>query len=68
MSSETVSLLEDDFQDISNLSNGYSGADIRNLCSEASLGPIRSIDISQMQTISAHEVKICFKLFYIYHM
>lgn len=62
-------LTEENFKEISRLSDGYSGADVKNLCSEASLGPIRSIDISQIQSIQAGEVcilKIKFFYFYFY--
>jgi SpoVK/Ycf46/Vps4 family AAA+-type ATPase len=47
----------ENFAEIAQLSDGYSGADIRNLCSEASLGPIRSIDMSMIEKIQADEVR-----------
>ncbi|XP_018570438.1 fidgetin-like protein 1 [Anoplophora glabripennis] len=50
-------LTEEHFKEIANLSDGYSGADIKNLCSEASLGPIRSIDISLIEKIQSTEVR-----------
>ncbi|XP_023013343.2 fidgetin-like protein 1 [Leptinotarsa decemlineata] len=57
ISNENHRLLEEDFQTIATLSEGYSGADIRNLCSEASLGPIRSIDMKLIEEIQAAEVR-----------
>lgn len=56
MSTERNSLSNDEVERIAALSDGYSGADMKNLCSEASLGPIRSIDISQIQNIQADMV------------
>lgn len=46
-----------DFKTIAEMSDGYSGSDIRNLCSEASLGPIRSLDMSLIEKIKASEVR-----------
>lgn len=57
MITERNSLNHDDFIEIAKLSDGYSGADIRNLCSEACLGPIRSIDMTKMQSIQVEEVR-----------
>ncbi|RZC36800.1 fidgetin-like protein 1 [Asbolus verrucosus] len=57
ISREKHSLNRDHFIEIAKLSDGYSGADIRNLCSEASLGPIRSIDMSMIEKIQADEVR-----------
>lgn len=57
ISKERHSLTEDDFVEIARLCDGYSGADIRNLCSEASLGPLRSIDSKLIEKIQASEVR-----------
>ncbi|KAJ8962146.1 hypothetical protein NQ318_018103 [Aromia moschata] len=57
ISNEKHELTENNFREIATLSKGYSGADIRNLCSEASLGPIRSIDMSMIEQIQAAEVR-----------
>lgn len=54
---ENHSLNVDDFNEIGKQTDGYSGADIRNLCAEASLGPIRSISMSQIERIQATEVR-----------
>ncbi|GLV39920.1 Fidgetin [Carabus blaptoides fortunei] len=56
MSSERNELTDADMNDIADLSAGYSGADMKNLCAEASLGPIRSIDISMIQNIQPDQV------------
>lgn len=56
MSSEKHILTHENIQEIAKLSDGYSGADMKNLCSEASLGPIRSIDMSMIHCIQSAEV------------
>jgi SpoVK/Ycf46/Vps4 family AAA+-type ATPase len=40
---QQFSLSDSDFDRIMQLSEGYSGADIKVLCSEASMGPIRDL-------------------------
>lgn len=57
MKSERNSLTPEEIENISNLTDGYSGADMKNLCQEACLGPIRSIASTEMFQISADEVK-----------
>ncbi|XP_066246828.1 fidgetin-like protein 1 isoform X2 [Euwallacea similis] len=57
ISSEKHSLIEEQFNEIANLTEGYSGADIKNLCSEAALEPIRSIDFRNIENIQASEVR-----------
>lgn len=57
MSTERNDLSDDDIAFIAGTTGGYSGADMANLCKEASLGPIRSIDISLIGTISLNEVR-----------
>lgn len=44
-------LSAEDFVKIEQLSEGYSGSDLKNLCQEASLGPIRDVgaDILKVQ-------------------
>nr|CAH7766823.1 unnamed protein product [Callosobruchus chinensis] len=58
IANERNELNEGDFSKIAAMSDGYSGADIRTLCSEASLGPIRTIDMSRIEHIQATEVSI----------
>ncbi|KAK4883435.1 hypothetical protein RN001_006754 [Aquatica leii] len=57
ISKERNNLTDEDMYKIAQLSDGYSGADMKQLCSEASLGPIRSISLNQMETIDANEVR-----------
>lgn len=57
MSTEKNDLTPDDINEIANLTEGYSGADVKNLCQEASLGPIRSIDFRLIGSIESKEVR-----------
>ncbi|RZF36879.1 hypothetical protein LSTR_LSTR004567 [Laodelphax striatellus] len=57
MSSERNSLHDTDIDEIAHLTDGYSGADVKNVCQEAALGPIRSISFSQIEFISHDQVK-----------
>ncbi|KAL1138035.1 hypothetical protein AAG570_009730 [Ranatra chinensis] len=57
MRSERNDLIESQIEEIAELTDGYSGADMKNLCQEACLGPIRSIAASQMFQISADSVR-----------
>ena len=36
---------------------GYSGADMSNLCRDAAIGPIRGLDPSRIETITAEEIR-----------
>lgn len=57
ISNERHELNQEDFVKIANTCDGYSGADIKTLCSEASLGPIRSIDMNLIEHISTADVR-----------
>lgn len=57
MSKERSVLTAKEIDDIASLTDGYSGADMKNLCQEASLGPIRSISFSAMHQITADQVR-----------
>lgn len=48
---------EEDIARIAEKSAGYSGADMTNLCKEASMEPIRSISFSQLEDIRMEEVR-----------
>ncbi|KAB7495873.1 Fidgetin-like protein 1 [Armadillidium nasatum] len=50
-------LCEEDIKNVSEKADGYSGADMANLCREAALGPIRSIRFTDIQHISVDEVR-----------
>lgn len=57
LKSERHNLTEDEVSDIARLSEGYSGADMTNLCKEASMGPIRSIPFDELQNIQQDDVR-----------
>ncbi|KHJ87926.1 ATPase, AAA family, partial [Oesophagostomum dentatum] len=61
--------LEDaDFDEVAKLTEGYSGADMRQLCAEAAMGPIRDIDncsSMDIETIEADEVFLVFYLVFV---
>ncbi|XP_013397326.1 fidgetin-like protein 1 [Lingula anatina] len=57
LSQQTYQLTEEDLDSICDKSEGYSGADMANLCKEAALGPIRSIAFSDIENITADEVR-----------
>ncbi|XP_076642919.1 fidgetin-like protein 1 [Halictus rubicundus] len=50
-------LTEQEVDDVAEQSKGYSGADMCNLCKEASMGPIRSIPFSQLENIRKEDVR-----------
>lgn len=58
MDSENHVLSDDDLEKIASLSNGYSGADMKSLCQEASLGPIRSMSFDMINNIEADQVNL----------
>lgn len=43
--------------EIGSLTEGFSGADMKQLCHEASMGPIRSISMEQMEHINVNDVR-----------
>jgi len=58
MKDQRAKLSEDDFRKIGRESEGFSGADMKSLCQDASYGPIREI-IDELETITPERVCIC---------
>ncbi|XP_059480835.1 fidgetin-like protein 1 isoform X2 [Neocloeon triangulifer] len=57
MAKQSCSLTEDEVHHVAKLAEGFSGADMRDLCREAAYGPIRSITETQMEHIHASQVR-----------
>ncbi|NXG73567.1 FIGL1 protein, partial [Baryphthengus martii] len=57
MSKEHCSLNEEEIELIVKKSNGFSGADMTQLCREASLGPIRSLQSVDIATVMPDQVR-----------
>lgn len=57
LKSEKVVMSREEVVDIARLTDGYSGADMKALCSEAAMGPIREIAASNMFTINPENVR-----------
>eukprot|EP00762_Andalucia_godoyi_P007818 ANDGO_01733.mRNA.1 Fidgetin-like protein 1 len=55
--SQSNDLKDTDWDSVVQRSIGYSGADIRALCAEAALGPIRSLPMGDIATVNADEVR-----------
>lgn len=59
LSKEKHDLCEADMERIVTLTDGYSGADMRALCTEAAFGPIRSVaDISMLETENVRPINL----------
>ncbi|XP_036896988.1 fidgetin-like protein 1 [Sturnira hondurensis] len=56
MSREQCCLREEELELVVQSSEGFSGADMTQLCREASLGPIRSLQATDIATITADQV------------
>jgi len=54
---EKNDLSESDVTEVVGRTAGYSGADMANLCREAAMGPIRSIDYSMIESMEIDEVR-----------
>lgn len=57
MSQEKNQLREEELDCVVTATEGFSGADMTQLCREAALGPIRSIQLSDIATITADQVR-----------
>lgn len=56
MATERNVLTQQHIEEIASLTEGHSGADMKTLCQEACLGPIRSISFTEMQHIAPNQV------------
>ena len=54
---ERHALRKEDVQFVVSATEGYSGADMTNLCKDSAMGPIRSLDFSVITTIADSEVR-----------
>ncbi|CAG9783413.1 unnamed protein product [Diatraea saccharalis] len=57
LKTERHSLIPAHIEELSVLSEGYSGADMRALCSEAAMGPVRAVPLSQIVSIDSGQVR-----------
>ncbi|MCI4376481.1 hypothetical protein PGIGA_G00189010 [Pangasianodon gigas] len=57
MSREKSQLRTDELEKVVSSTEGFSGADMTQLCREAALGPIRSIQLSDIATITPEQVR-----------
>ncbi|XP_077992201.1 fidgetin-like protein 1 [Glandiceps talaboti] len=57
LSQQSYSLSDHEINQMCEKTEGYSGADMANLCREAALGPIRCIQVADIQHISADQVR-----------
>ncbi|CAH3885694.1 unnamed protein product [Pieris brassicae] len=57
LKNENNELTSQDMSDVAHLTDGYSGADMKSLCSEAAMGPIRAVPLSQITTIDRDMVR-----------
>lgn len=57
MAQEKSQLREPELESVVRATEGFSGADMTQLCREAALGPIRSIQLSDIATITADQVR-----------
>lgn len=57
MRKQECSLTEEEMDNIAKITDGYSGSDMTNLCREAAIGPIRSIQRLSITSIKANEVR-----------
>ena len=56
LAKERHRLTDKEMEEVVEKTEGYSGADMANLCKEAAMGPIRSVDFEALETIDAGQV------------
>ena len=56
LSKDKHSLSNDDFVNLSRDTEGYSGSDLKNLCNDASYGPMRTLSPEAMMSIKKDDV------------
>ena len=56
LAKERHCLTDKEMEEVVEKTEGYSGADMANLCKEAAMGPIRSVDFEALETIDAGQV------------
>lgn len=54
---ERNQISKEEIMEIGRLTDGFSGADMKTLCHEALMGPIRSIRLEDMQSIDVNDVR-----------
>ncbi|XP_068629800.1 fidgetin-like protein 1 [Battus philenor] len=57
LKNENNDLSRQNTAEIAALTEGYSGADMKSLCSEAAMGPVRSVPLSQIISIDREKVR-----------
>lgn len=57
LKSEDTNITAEQIERVGELTKGFSGADMKTLCSEASMGPIRILSESQMNQVEVDEVR-----------
>jgi SpoVK/Ycf46/Vps4 family AAA+-type ATPase len=65
MVGQKASLKEEDYDKIAEMSAGFSGADMKSLCQDASYGPIRDI-VHLLEDITPERVGYCIYKLYCY--
>ncbi|KAL0841743.1 hypothetical protein ABMA28_014011 [Loxostege sticticalis] len=57
LKSETNELTPQHIAEVASLTDGYSGADMRSLCAEAAMGPVRAVPLAQIISIQRDKVR-----------
>lgn len=57
LSSANHVITESQFEEVANRTNGFSGADMKVLCQDAVMGPVRSISFTDMKNVSVDSVR-----------